>query len=263
MTVKGGVKLEASFHFLKIQRIESHDQKAATFHITGEARPREFKSKNDEDLLDVVITIVGQLKNTLPLIPYQELVKVELKPEARQKQVEMESSRLMENLTSPEVHSVHGFVTVYAFLCRYYGIPFREDVAWNTSEIYLSHGFRVLKLNDFEQHNQRLLLPLVSALGHNVYFEGVQNKDNELSPEVATALINVLQNPHRHGFKTLVLSNAGLKRDVASRLLGAVRANPKSSLTHLDLSYNRLDDQCMESLCQALSHLPHLSLIHI
>ena len=46
-------------------------------------------------------------------------------------------------------------------------------------------------------------------------------------------------------------------RDVASRLLGAVRANPKSSLTHLDLSYNRLDDQCMESLCQALSHLPH------
>ena len=43
----------------------------ATFHITGEARPREFKSKNDEDLLDVVITIVGQLKNTLPLIPYQ------------------------------------------------------------------------------------------------------------------------------------------------------------------------------------------------
>ena len=46
-------------------------------------------------------------------------------------------------------------------------------------------------------------------------------------------------------------------RDVASRLLGAVKANPKSSLTHLDLSYNRLDDQCMESLCQALSHLPH------
>lgn len=47
----------------------SHDQ--ATFHIAGEPRPREFKSKNDEDLMDVVITIVGQLKNTLPLTPYK------------------------------------------------------------------------------------------------------------------------------------------------------------------------------------------------
>ena len=46
-------------------------------------------------------------------------------------------------------------------------------------------------------------------------------------------------------------------RDAASRLLGAVKNNPKSSLTHLDLSYNRLDDQCMESLCQVLSSLPH------
>lgn len=65
----------------------------------------------------------------------RELVRVELKPEARQKQMELESSRLMENLTSPEVHSVHGFVTVYAFLCRYYGIPFREDVAWVSRDV--------------------------------------------------------------------------------------------------------------------------------
>ena len=62
-------------------------------------------------------------------------MRVELKPEARQKQMELESSRLMENLTSPEVHSVHGFVTVYAFLCRYYGIPFREDVAWVSRDV--------------------------------------------------------------------------------------------------------------------------------
>lgn len=65
----------------------------------------------------------------------RELMRVELKPEARQKQMELESSRLMENLTSPEVHSVHGFVTVYAFLCRYYGIPFREDVAWVSRDV--------------------------------------------------------------------------------------------------------------------------------
>lgn len=209
------------------------------------------------------IQLCSSSQPSLP--PCRELLKVELKPDARQKQLETESSRLMENLTSPEVHSVHGFVTVYAFLCRYYGIPFREDVAWvsrgvracvracgacacvwcvcmcacvhvclwcvsvcafmrtcenhsllfspnvrcecenlqwvvahriptyvpdartngqhantgmpisqtapswkllvvylstvcavqNISEIYLSHGFRVLKLNDFEQHNQR------------------------------------------------------------------------------------------------------------
>ena len=39
--------------------------------------------------------------------------------------------------------------------------------------------------------------------------------------------------------------------------MNAVRMNPKSSLTHLDLSDNRLDDQCMEALCQMLSGLPH------
>lgn len=57
-------------------------------------------------------------------------MKVELKPDGRQQRMEAESSHLTENLTSPEVHSVNGFVTVYAFLCRYYGIPFREDVSW-------------------------------------------------------------------------------------------------------------------------------------
>ena len=58
----------------------------------------------------------------------------------------------------------------------------------------------------------RVLLPLVSALEHNEYFEGVEEKDNELSSDVLTALAGVLQNQHRHGFKTLILSYAGLKR---------------------------------------------------
>lgn len=65
-----------------------------------------------------------------PLPVCRELVKVELKPDGRQQRMESESSQLTENLTSPEVHSVNSFVTVYAFLCRYYGIPFREDVSW-------------------------------------------------------------------------------------------------------------------------------------
>jgi hypothetical protein len=155
VTVKGVLKVETSFHFLKIQRIESAGEKAISFQIAGEKFPREYKAKNDNDLLDIVSTIAGQLRNTLPLTPYQELIPLSLQPPSRQKKIDVDSLRLKDNMTSPDVHSVDGFVTVYAFLCELHGVPFREDVAWNISEIYLSHGFRVLKLNDFEQQNQK------------------------------------------------------------------------------------------------------------
>jgi Ran GTPase-activating protein (RanGAP) involved in mRNA processing and transport len=257
VTVKGVLKVETSFHFLKIQRIESAGEKAISFQIAGEKFPREYKAKNDNDLLDIVSTIAGQLRNTLPLTPYQELIPLSLQPPSRQKKIDVDSLRLKDNMTSPDVHSVDGFVTVYAFLCELHGVPFREDVAWNISEIYLSHGFRVLKLNDFEQQNQKQLLPLVSSLEHNEYFEGIEQKENELSPDLVNALANVLQNQYRHGFKKLTLNNIGLKRDATLKLVNAVKMNPKSSLTHLDLSENRLDDLCMEALCQMLSGLPH------
>jgi Ran GTPase-activating protein (RanGAP) involved in mRNA processing and transport len=97
----------------------------------------------------------------------------------------------------------------------------------------------------------------VSSLEHNEYFEGIEQKENELSPDLVNALANVLQNQYRHGFKKLTLNNIGLKRDATLKLVNAVKMNPKSSLTHLDLSENRLDDLCMEALCQMLSGLPH------
>ena len=42
-----------------------------SFYITGEKSPREFKAKKDDDVLEVVTTIVSHLRNTLPLTPYQ------------------------------------------------------------------------------------------------------------------------------------------------------------------------------------------------
>ena len=60
----------------------------------------------------------------------------------------------------------------------------------------------------------RQLLPLVSSLEHNEYFEGIEQKENELSPDLVNALANVLQNQYRHGFKKLTLNNVGLKRYV-------------------------------------------------
>ena len=120
---KGGLKIETSFHFLKILKITSSEEKSVAFHLVGEAKPREYKAENDDFILDIVTAIVGHLKNTLSLTPYQKLVKVSMEPKQRQNKVDEGSTRLTENMTSPDSHSVNGFVTVYAFQCNYYGIP--------------------------------------------------------------------------------------------------------------------------------------------
>jgi len=46
--------------------------------------------------------------------------------------------------------------------------------------VYLAHGFRDLQLSDFDHLSARDLLPVLSTLRHNEFFEGVVEKDGKM-----------------------------------------------------------------------------------
>ena len=84
-----------------------------------------------------------------------------------------DTTRLRDSLLSAmerlDPTSLHGFITSYGFLCDFFGVPVNEGVTWvspcslahQTSHfspslsrqylrnVYLTHGFRDLKLHDF------------------------------------------------------------------------------------------------------------------
>ena len=48
-----------------------------------------------------------------------------------------------------------GFSAQYLCMCDYYGLPFREEVAWDVDTIYFSHDSHELCLQDFEHLDHR------------------------------------------------------------------------------------------------------------
>ena len=74
-----------------------------------------------------------------------------------------------------------GFSAQYLCMCDYYGLPFREEVAWDVDTIYFSHDSHELCLQDFEHLDHRDLtcisklncgvLGLPNELVRNLYYE--------------------------------------------------------------------------------------------
>ncbi len=107
----------------------------------------------------------------------------------------------------------------------------------------------------------RELLPLISSLRHNDFFEGIIDRDGKLAAEVLEELCHAMNSSP--SIKTLVLSNCGLKsyvinhvtliscyivlcmhfRESVSRLASSLKNNPRVSLTHLNLSETLMDEK--------------------
>lgn len=69
----------------------------------------------------------------------------------------MQQLRDMEAVGSSirEVGPCGGFSTQYACMCDFHNMPYREEVAWDVDNIYVSLNTRELCLKDFDHLDQK------------------------------------------------------------------------------------------------------------
>ncbi len=91
----------------------------------------------------IVLALASAVRRIFPGVPVQNVLgPVELAP----------GDRLRDQLSwrgPPDAKTVGpcgGFSAQYACLCDYFGLPFREEVAWDVDTIYYSHDSRELCL---------------------------------------------------------------------------------------------------------------------
>ncbi|XP_065914089.1 F-actin-uncapping protein LRRC16A-like isoform X2 [Dysidea avara] len=248
-------KVESSFHFLKLSRIESPGAKQLLFYLNGEGQPRKFNMVADNDCMEVTVAVVSQVRNVLPAAPKDQLVAMQFQPANRMQQTEQLLSQMQDAMQPTDISVCGGYITTYGFMADYYGCQFRDEVSWDINNIYTSHGFRQLNLADFHHLDPKDLQPIISALRYNKYFDGLTEKNFKMANDLFEMMGTVFVN--NTSLKTLSLDNVGMRGDHVTRIFTSVNMNKKNSIVHVDLSNNHLDDKGFETLAQALEGLPH------
>ncbi|QQP32283.1 Uncharacterized protein FKW44_024178, partial [Caligus rogercresseyi] len=166
----------------------------------------------------------------------------------------------------------------YACMCDFFGLPFREEVAWDVDTIYFSHDSRELRLQDFEHLDHRDLVCILSALEHNTWFTKLRASlspgtaasssshasGTKLAGDIAERILSVVAKSS--SLQELHISGIGARHDFATKLSAAIASNPRSAFTSFDLSCNFLEDKGLLALSQSVSKLPrglhHVNLSH-
>ncbi|KAM9584572.1 capping protein, Arp2/3 and myosin-I linker protein 3 [Morphnus guianensis] len=162
-------------------------------------------------------------------------------------------------------HSVcGGFSETYAALCDYNGVSCREEVQWDVDTIYHAEDNREFNLLDFSHLDSRDLALAVSALAYNHWFRALSCRDLRLGGEVVEQVLHAVS--RSPSLEELILDNAGLKADFATRLAAALGEHPAPPLRSLVLAHGPVDDRGLTALSQRFLLLPgglrRLSLPH-
>ncbi|KAI6654126.1 Leucine-rich repeat-containing protein 16A-like isoform X4 [Oopsacas minuta] len=143
-------------------------------------------------------------------------------------------------------------------LCDLYEVPVHEEVLWDIENAYFSRGRKMLSLSEFSHLPCKDLLPILAALEYNEYFIGLSLVDTKLSNEGVEVLQKVLR--HNSTLTQLTLKNIGLKPESVHKLMTrSLSVNKRSSITHIDLSDNPLEDKGVIDVANALEKLSNLT----
>ncbi|XP_038652946.1 F-actin-uncapping protein LRRC16A-like isoform X3 [Scyliorhinus canicula] len=242
-------KLELTFNYLEIQGINCC--KPAQLIVETDRCTFPLKLTSSEEVNEVVGNLGSCLKKMLPGVsPMRVMKKVTMEPSDRLSTLQA----LWDNQNIAEPGPCGGFSQMYACVCDWLGLPYREEVQWDVDTIYLTQDTRELNLQDFSHLDHRDLIPIVAALEYNQWFTKLSSKDLKLSTDVCEQILRVVARSTR--LEELVLENGGLRTDFAQKLASALAHNPNSRLHTINLANNPLEDRGMFSLSNQFAKIP-------
>ncbi|XP_077983320.1 uncharacterized protein LOC144438163 isoform X1 [Glandiceps talaboti] len=244
---KPPAKLEYDFHFLDIQSFESRKPLQLRIGVGDKSRVYLMTSIGDAD--DVITHIAVSLKKYFPYTPFEKFVKViTLEPASRHEKIKEHLNKL----SSVEQSPCGGFSNMYACMCDLHQMPYREEVAWDIDTIYVSQNNKEMCLNDFDHLESRDMVPVISSLRYNRWFNKISAKGVKLSSEASKQIAKVLmKNPN---IQELHLENTNIHRwDFGQELATALQV--PSSLHALNLKGNHIDDRGVQHLCGIIPKL--------
>ncbi|XP_075441681.1 F-actin-uncapping protein LRRC16A isoform X2 [Ascaphus truei] len=257
LTARVPTKLELTFSYLEIQGLICN--KPGHLVVETEKCNISMKMASSEDVNEVMAHIGTCLRKIFPgLSPVKIMKKVTMEPSERLANLQA----LWDSQTVTEVGPCGGFSQMYACVCDWLGLPYREEVQWDVDTIYLTQDTKELNLQDFSHLDHRDLIPIVAALEYNQWFTKLSTKDLKLSTDVCDQILRVVSRSSR--LEELVLENAGLRIDFAQKLSNALAHNPNSGLHTINLASNPLEDRGVSFLSIHFAKLPkglkHLNL---
>jgi hypothetical protein len=275
LTAKVPTKIDCHFHYLEIQALES--KRGNQLSLTINDKVYSFLTGDDStcsaEVDNMISALNNAIRNIFPTVPLQHIIKkvaphaavapppiqeslfqIDVIPNTRLQQL-----RDLEAIASSrrEVGPCGGFSTQYACMCDYHGMTYREEVAWDVDNIYVSLNTRELCLKDFDYLDQksvnqprdnrhsrfcfRDLIPIISALEYNTWFTKLRANQVRLSHDNIERIFHVLRKSLN--LEEIYLDNLGLKADFVNKLGTVLKLNPATALHTVDLSYNTIEDK--------------------
>ncbi|XP_070576059.1 F-actin-uncapping protein LRRC16A-like isoform X1 [Ptychodera flava] len=247
LPAKSPPKLEQEFHFLDIQSVESTKPRKLCLAVSDKLQVFLMATEGDAD--EVITHVATSLKKYFPNTPFEKFVKmVTFDPTSRYDVIK----DTVDKLTITDQGPCGGFSNMYACMCDYHQLPYREEIAWDVDTIYLSQDTKEMCLNDFDHLEGRDLIPVIAALSYNQWFNKISAKNFRLLPETAKQIVKVLmKNPN---IRELELENTGINRwEFGQELALALQA--PSSLQVLNLKGNHIDDRGVQHLSAIITKL--------
>ncbi|XP_077293298.1 capping protein regulator and myosin 1 linker 1 leucine rich repeat protein isoform X2 [Arctopsyche grandis] len=244
LSVKIPARVEAHYHYLEIEALESRQPNHLCFQFDADTKPLSLligdESEGGARVIGSVCALAGALSRLCPGSPLSHIISKVSVPGA----LEAAERGISNTIASGPCG---GFSAQYAAACDLLQVPFREDVAWDIDTMYHTHNQRILMLRDFEHLEPKELSALVCALQYNRWFRGVcgtgENGGAPLSL-IAGAL-------RRGGLRELRWPRAALRHDGATRLAPSISA--AASLHTIDLTENPIEDKGAIIIVNALA----------
>ncbi|XP_045451014.1 F-actin-uncapping protein LRRC16A [Melitaea cinxia] len=247
-TTKIPTRIDNGFHLMEIEALESKKANHLSITLIHEHKPVSIligEEGTSEGVINAIHALIAAFDDLFPNVAMEDIVtKVNL-------------PFPLQPVSGTRKHSTCGdFSNQYAAMCDLCQTPFRAEVAWDIDTIYLAHDIRMLHLKDFDHLDQRDLIPLVMALQHNTWFEGVCGDGVRVGGEAWEAVARLLRAaappPRRLSWRA-----AALRHDHAARLGHALaRARLAPALHSLDLSQNHIEDKGAISVLTGLGNNP-------
>lgn len=228
------VRSVASYHILDLVRIQSHtlSEVACTFK---DGSTFTCDLEYGDDCLSAIFT---EYKTHFAGLP-QPYFQVDVEPESRA------------DTTSDRTLICGGYVETYRALCKYHGIPVREDICWDLEHLVGEQGLKTLTISEFETPGPADVRAMLSALRYNTYFTGLNVSGvSGFSLGKDRAQLEGLLECMRGNTALVRLQAAGIgaKPDFFAALFRTMGENKGLGVSELDVSNNVLDGNAAAAL---------------